>query len=342
MKPMRERPPDACPRNDDPAPAVELPCDCRRRALILGLPVTLLSVAGVAGLGLWAGGFLSPAPAARMRDHRVPQPKTTPKLVIARGKSPKKNVAAALGKMGGMKKFVTSRDVVLIKPNVGWDRTPSQAANTDPGVVAALVRACRDAGAKEVIVTDCPVNEAERSFRRSGILKAAQQVGAQVILPEQSRYVSLKIPGKLGSWSVLEPFVRATKIINVPVAKHHGSALVTAGMKNWIGVVGERRSMLHVGLDESIAGLAELMRPTLTVVDATRVLLRNGPRGGDLGDVKREDAIAVSLDPVAVDAWAATILGFKPAKVGYLGIAAKRKLGRTSFKALSPVTIKVT
>jgi uncharacterized protein (DUF362 family) len=138
---------------------------------------------------------------------------------------------------------------------------------------------------------------------------------------------------------VLEAFERATKIINVPVAKHHGLTLLTAGMKNWIGAVHGSRSGLHRGITESVAGLAALIRPTLTVVDATRVLLRNGPSGGNLGDVKRLDAIAVGLDPVAVDAWAANELGFDVAKIGYLALGQKMGLGRADFRSVGPVEI---
>jgi uncharacterized protein (DUF362 family) len=136
-----------------------------------------------------------------------------------------------------------------------------------------------------------------------------------------------------------ETYVRATKVINVPVAKHHGLASLTAGMKNWFGLVKDDRKLLHAGLAESIVGLASLMRPTVTIVDATRVLLRNGPRGGNLGDVKKLDALALSFDPVAVDAWAANELGFDPASIDHIQLAEQRGLGTANFKALSPIEL---
>jgi len=274
-----------------------------------------------------------------IRDHRVKVAASTPRLVIARGTDPQRNVTAALHALGGMKQFVKKGDVVLVKPNIAWDRVPAQAGNTDPGVVAAIVRACRDAGAREVLVTDCPVQDAARTFERSGIEKAAREAGARVLRPDGARAPAIEISGRMGNWPVFEPFVAADKIINVPVAKHHGSARVTAGMKNWIGITLHQRSRFHTALDRTIAELAQLMRPTLTVVDAHRVLMRNGPRGGNLDDVRAEHALAMSLDPVAVDAWACDILGAPRDQVGYLRLAEQAGLGTTNYKSLNPVQL---
>ena len=93
----------------------------------------------------------------------------------------------------------------------------------------------------------------------------------------------MTIPGKPGSWNVLEPYVRATKIINVPVAKQNPLAGVTAGMKNGFGLIKGDRQPLHTGAAESIVGLATLMRPTLTIVDATRVLMQTVHQVGTSG-----------------------------------------------------------
>ena len=312
----------------------------RRRALLLA-GVGVAVAAGVGGIAAFryrhAG--RSSARSGTIADCRVSVPASTPKLVVARGRNVVTNLGAALARLGGLGQFVVRGDVVLVKPNIGWDRTPAQAANTDPELVASLVRACREAGAAEVIVTDNPVNDAARCFARSGIRQAAEQAGAHVLLPGQADEFAVEIPGKRGRWSMLGAFERATKIINVPVAKHHGLTLLTAGMKNWMGVVHGSRSGLHAGITESVAGLAALVRPTLTVVDATRVLLRNGPAGGNLDDVRRVDAVAVSLDPVAADAWAANELGFEVAKIGYLALGRDLGLGRVDFRSLAPVEV---
>ena len=308
----------------------------RRRILMLGGSVAGLAVAGA----LYKAHRMRllhslTATAAPMRDHRVKLPSTSPKLVVARGKDPARNVRAALERMGGLGQFVSRDDTVLIKPNAAWERVPYQGATTTPEIIAELVRACRDAGAHEIIVAECPVDDAERCFERSGIRKAARDAGAKVILPSESTYVDVKIPGKLGTWPVLAPFASATKIINVPIAKHHGSARVTAGMKNWIGITDKRRKLFHTDLDDSIAALAALMRPTLTLVDATRILMRNGPRGGNLDDVRSTNALALSTDPVAIDCWAADLLEARIAEVKYLKLAADRKLGQMDYKSLS-------
>jgi uncharacterized protein (DUF362 family) len=275
----------------------------------------------------------------RVADHRVKVAPTTPQLVIARGKDPAKNVEAALTRLGGLGLFIAKGDVVLVKPNVGWDRKPEQAANTNPQVIGALVRLCLAAGAAKVIVTDHPVNDAERCFTRSGITDAVRQAGGTVVLPSQSRFQMVKIEGKLGRWPVLEPFITATKIINAPCAKHHSLTRATLGMKNWYGILGGRRNQLHQRIDDSVVELAALMRPTLTVMDATRLLMRNGPTGGSLADVKQGDAVAVSLDPVAVDAWAVKLLEADPGALAWLRLAQEKKLGVVDFRSLNPLEI---
>jgi uncharacterized protein (DUF362 family) len=302
---------------------------------------------GVGALG--AGGFAIydrrqrfSRPAERgIGDHRVPWSAGAPRLVIARGGDATRSTRAAIEQLGGMRLFVTPGDVVLVKPNVAWDRTPLQAANTHPAVVAEIVRACRDAGAGRIIVTDCPVKEARETFQRSGILEAATQAGAEVVLPEQSRYQTVKLSERLGTWGVLEPFVEATKIINVPVAKHQPLCRLAAGMKNWIGITTERRMTFHTDIHLSIAELAALMRPTLTVVDAWRVIMRNGPRGGNLADVKEVGAVAASVDPVAVDAWACTLLeGGSQQLPEYLHVGERMGLGSVDYRSLGPVEIQ--
>jgi uncharacterized protein (DUF362 family) len=228
---------------------------------------------------------------------------------------------------------------VLIKPNMGWNSTPAQAANTHPSVVAALVHACRDAGAREIWVTDVPVKDAKDAFGRSGIHRAAHDAGARVILPEQSGYVQIPIPGRSGTWPLLELFTKADKIINVPVAKSHSLTGVSAGMKNWFGVLGSQRMLLHTDIDSALAGLTAMMKPTLTVVDAMRVLMRGGPAGGNLNDVKPVGAVAVSVDPVAADAWAATAVGKSPRVVRGLALAEQLRLGCARLDVVSPVEI---
>jgi len=313
----------------------------RRRVLIGGGAV-------VATGALAGGGFLAYDRYRRfgrdaesiIRDHRIDLPASVPPIVIAHGTDPALNVRAAIDRMGGMGRFVGPDDVVVVKPNIGWDRTPEQAANTHPDVVAEVARLCMGEKPRRVVVCDCPVAESRRAFERSGIMRAAREVGAEVVLPEESSYHTVEISSRLGTWDVLEPFVAATKIVNVPVAKHHSLTNTTAGMKNWIGITGKLRVMFHNDIDRSIAELAALMRPTLTVVDASRVLMEAGPQGGSLGAVKQVGAVAVGVDPVALDAWAYSLWGVGPDNLPQLfDLAEGMGLGRAALYTDAPVEI---
>ncbi|MCC6667540.1 MAG: DUF362 domain-containing protein [Polyangiaceae bacterium] len=242
--------------------------------------------------------------------------------------------------LGGMSRFVARGDVVAIKPNIGWDRMPVHAANTNPVVVAELVKLCLDAGAARVVVTDASCNEPNRCFQRSGIWRATHAVGATVILPAAHRFRELRMKGDvLDLWPVYTPLVNADKVINVPVAKHHNLSKYTGAMKNWYGLLGGRRNRLHQNIDVSIADLATFMRPTLTVLDATRVLLRNGPQGGNIDDAKDLHQVIASLDQVAVDAYGATLIGEKPSNVKYLALGEERGLGKVSWEQVPRVEV---
>ncbi|MBN2527536.1 MAG: DUF362 domain-containing protein [Deltaproteobacteria bacterium] len=314
-----------------------------RRRVLIGTGVAL--GAGALGVGGYMGyGFnqrFARGGAAEIPDHRVAAG-GKPQMVVVHGPSPAKNVHAAIARMGGMSRFVNSSDVVLVKPNIGWLRTPAHAANTHPEAVAQVVRECVAARAKKVIVCDCPVDKARDAFRVSGIAKAALEAGARVILPEESGYQTVKISERLGVWDVLTPFVEATKIINVPVAKHHSLTGVTAGMKNWIGITTKLRMHFHNDIHRSIAELARLMRPTLTVMDGTRVLMAKGPKGGSLSDVKSLNTIAVSVDPVAIDAWAHSLFGLTPDEYPEsIHLAHEFGLGTFDIPSISPVELQV-
>jgi len=216
----------------------------------------------------------------------------------------------------------------VIKPNIGWDRTPIQAANTNPIVVGTLVALCVEAGAASVVVTDNTCNEARRCFTRSGIWKAAEEAGAELLLPAPHRFRSYELGGViLGRMPVLAAAVQADRFINVPVAKHHGLSAFTGAMKNLYGVLGGRRNRLHQRIDDSIADLADFIRPTLTVMDATRVLMRNGPQGGDVADTVAVGEVIASTDQVAVDAYSCALIDLAPADLPYLALAEQRGLG---------------
>ncbi|MCP4903250.1 MAG: DUF362 domain-containing protein [bacterium] len=273
-------------------------------------------------------------------DHRVEVSPSIPRMVIAHGKDPAINVRAVIEELGGMSTFVSPGDVVLVKPNVGWDRLPSQAANTQPEVIAQLVLSCREAGAGRVLVSDCPVGRPRRTFARSGILDAAQNAGAEVILVDNGQYFTVRLSERLGVWDVLEPFIIADKIINAPVVKHHSVTSATGGMKNWIGITGRTRVSFHTDLQRTIAELALLMKPTLTVVDASQVLMQNGPAGGNTADVKKIGAVTACLDPVAADAWVCDLMGATAHMMPeFVHLGADMGLGVADYRQLNPVEV---
>jgi uncharacterized protein (DUF362 family) len=308
----------------------------------------LFGLGGVAGVGvLGAGGLLLEDRYSRfvrraeteMRDHRVPPGPTTPRLVVAHGQDAAKNVRAAVARLGGMSPYIGPEDVVVVKPNIGWDASAETGANTHPEVVAEVVRLVREARPKRVIVADCPVRKSRAAFVRSGIQAAALAAGAEVFAPEDIRHVTVEVSERLGTWDVLEPFVWATKIINVPVAKHHPLTGVTAGLKNWMGITGKLRMTMHEDIQRSIAELAMMMKPTLTIIDATRLLMQNGPDGGNRGDVKQEGALAAGFDPVALDAWAYSLFP-AVALPKNLHLAQQLGLGTIDFRSLDPVEVR--
>ena len=240
--------------------------------------------------------------------------------------------------LGGMSRFVSKGNVVWVKPNIAWDRTPEQAANTNPDVVATIVKMCYEAGAKQVIVGDNPCNAQERSYPNSGIRPAAEKMGARVIYLDQRKFKKMALKGKsLKEWEMYVDMIEADTFINVPIAKHHSLAGATLGMKNLMGVCGGQRSRFHQDLSNVLADLAAFVKPKLVVLDAIRVLPVNGPQGGKLEDVKRKDTLVAGVDQVAVDTFSATLLGMEPKKIGHIVEAQARGLGTMDYKSLSPV-----
>lgn len=257
------------------------------------------------------------------------------RIAVAGGSGPVDNVRRALAAVGGIERFVGRGERVAIKPNCGWDRTPEQAANTNPDLVAELVRQCVAAGAASVVVVDNTCHDPERSFARSGIAAAAREAGAEVEHQKSTSAAVVDLGGlTLGSWKVLRPIVQADRLINVPIVKHHSLARVTLGMKNWIGAVVGSRSTLHQQIARACAELGAAFDPTLTVVDATRVLVGGGPTGGSLSLVRPVDMVAVATDAVAADAWGASLLDHRPDELPHLAIAEQLGVGTSDWRSL--------
>ena len=254
----------------------------------------------------------------------------------------KEMVRRALNALGGMDKLVSKGNRVIIKPNIAWNQKPEFAANTNPYVVAALVELCREAGAGVVKVMDhtCSANP-KPSYENSGIATAARKADAEVGYINKSRFNDFAIPdGKvLKSWSFYEEMVYANEVdvlINVPIAKQHGTARLSMGLKNVFGMVGGDRGSLHTDIHPKIADLNKFVKIDLTVLDAFRILKNHGPTGGRLDDVdnspERARRIIVSTDPVATDAYGATLFGIQPKDVGYIRESHEQGLGAIDFR----------
>lgn len=312
-----------------------------RREMLLHL----LRVGGIAAGSVGAGAWLSersirPAPThaeGALHDHRVAAEADLPQMTVVQNAEPRDLVRQAIENLGGMHRFVRPQETVVLKPNIAWDRTPEQAANTNPELVAEVVRQCREVGAKRVIVTDVSCNDPRRCFLRSGIQAAARAAGAEVILPDPSLFREVDIKGSvLKSWPVFAPFLEADKVFNLPIAKQHSLVGVTLGMKNWYGILGGERNRLHQQIHQSLVDLANFMLPTVTFLDCYRILLRNGPTGGNLEDVAVKKTLVAGTDPVAIDAYVAKAYwNLDSAQLPYLQMAAARGLGTVDFEKLA-------
>ena len=289
--------------------------------------LALRSLAALAGARLLGSGGPGPARAAA-----PPSPAGGPALAAVKG-APAAATRRAVELLGGMAAFVRAGQRVVVKPNIGWDRAPDQAVNTHPDVVATVVRLCLEAGAGEVLVFDRPCNDPRLCYRRSGIEAAVEGIGdrrARIFIPDDRKYVAVRVPGAPAAtapFMIYEDAARADVFVNVPIAKDHGLCLLTMGMKNVMGVLGGDRGQMHAGFDEKIVALNRARPSHLVVLDATRILVANGPQGGRPEDVRRPGVVVAGNDVVAVDAYATRFFGLAPQDVSHLIRAAARGLG---------------
>ncbi|MCE5197634.1 MAG: DUF362 domain-containing protein [Armatimonadota bacterium] len=259
-------------------------------------------------------------------------------LAVASGKDPAKNTRAAVDALGGMKKLVREGDVVVIKPNIAWNRPPDAAATTNPHVVSELVKMCKEAGASKVMVLEHVIDKpAEALLSFTGIGPAAEAAGAEVRAAQnESDYRTISIPkGKLiKNDTCIKDILKADVFINVPIAKSHSSTKLTLGMKNLMGCIWDRQAWHQSeSLDQCIVDYITAIRPDLTVLDANKILLTNGPKGP--GNTKNVNQVIAGADPVAVDAYGATLFGLKPGDVGFIKLASELGVGEMDLSKIS-------
>jgi uncharacterized protein (DUF362 family) len=291
---------------------------------------------------LWSAGITSAVPNFKIVPELLAQEKQSPLVIHARGKDYYKLVAQVLEPLGGIGTFVKSGENVVIKPNMAWDRNPAQAANTHPQVVKALVELSLDAGARRVMVFDRTCNEERRCYVNSGIqdaMKTIRDDRLKFFHPDARKFVPVDIKrGKaVRRLEIYRDALEADAYINVPIAKHHSLITLTLGLKNSMGVLGGNRGQMHHNLGQKLADLATVIRPRLTVIDATRILLRNGPQGGDLEDVKVLDTLIASADPVACDAYATTLFDLQPGDITSTVAAYELGLGEMNLDRIQVI-----
>ena len=275
----------------------------------------------MAALGLvsGAGRLVLPEEVWAMAPLETPQPL----VAKAQGTNYAQLVGDTIQALGGMKKFVNPGEVVVVKPNMAWDRPPEMAANANPAVVRQVVELCLEAGAKQVKVLDYTCDDARKAYATSGIQAAVEGIKdprAVMQFVDERGFVEVQIEKAraLKKWSFYKDILEADRFINIPVAKQHSEARLTMCLKNMMGAIGPWRGRIHVGLHQNIADMNLILRPDLHVLDATRILLRNGPKGGRLEDVAVKNLVFAGTDPVALDALGTELFGMKPADIGYI------------------------
>jgi uncharacterized protein (DUF362 family) len=263
-----------------------------------------------------------------------------PVMGIARGANVDTAVRAAVEAIGGIGRFIQNGDIVVIKPNVAFERAAALGATTNPDVLKAIIRLVQEAGAREVRVADNPIESPESCFLRSGIRQAAVDAGARVYLPTPSDFETLHVPGAkwIEKWPFFwNPFRGAHKVIGVAPVKDHNLCGASMTTKNWYGLLGGRRNQFHQDIHGIITDLALMMRPTFVLLDGSRVMFRSGPTGGSLADIWEGDTIVASTDGLAADAfgWDDLLRREGQDRPAYFEQAAAKGLGNPDWKSVT-------
>jgi len=251
-------------------------------------------------------------------------------LVAIRGGEPDVMFDKGIAALGGMSRFVKPGQRVLVKPNIGWDRTPERAGNTNPKLVKRIIEHCLDAGAKEVLVFDHTCHEWSKCYKHSGIEQAVAEAGGKMVPGNSEKYykqVSVTGGVKLKQTDVHELMLDTDVFINVPVLKNHSSSRATIAMKNLMGCVWDRGYYHKNDLHQCIADFLHFRKPDLNVVDAYRMMKQNGPVGVSLDDVVTLKSQLISTDIVAIDSAAAKFLGMDPEKINHIKLASEAGFG---------------
>jgi len=289
-------------------------------------------------MAIAAGFALTLEPMADILPALAQTPSKNPDIVAIKNSAPSKMFEAGIKELGGMSRFVKKGQIVVVKPNIGWAKTPEDGANTQPELVAAIVALCYREGAKKVYVFDNTCEFWRDCYAKSGIERAALDNNAIVVPANREKNyktAALKSAAALKTVKAHELFMEADVVINVPVLKHHGGTQMSAALKNLMGAAWDRRAFHLNGLSECIAEFSNLRKPDLTVIDAYRVIAAHGPRGLSGRDTALEMSQLIGTDMVALDTAAAMILGYDPRKINHIAIAEKLGAGTMALDKLN-------
>jgi len=264
-------------------------------------------------------------------------------VVVVHGKDLAKMLAAGIAKLGGWDAFIKPGMKVAIKPNVAWSSAPDKGGNTHPDLVKACVLAAEANGASKITLPENTCHDEKSTFKVSGVEEALKGTKARLYRPAKEDYLQVDVPkGKVvKSAGVPKDILECDCLINLPVAKHHSGATLTLSMKNWMGSIANenRRAWHRDGLHQCIADFSTRIRPKLVIIDASRIMLTKGPQGP--GDLAFPDEIILSTDPVAADAYAATLFKKEPFDIGYIKLAHEMGVGCGDLKKVKIERVEV-
>jgi len=327
--------------NPDAEQPGEEPSRISRREFIFraGTAGALIAGSVAGGLSLWQRKHFVPGFQAekgmQLLPYRIKEPKSLSTMAIAHGTDHEKTIGAAVGALGGMGRFIQKGDIVMIKPNVAFDRPPALAATTHPDALRAVAKLVYAAGAAKVLVADNPINSPAGCFLKSGLRAVANELNLQLLYPETNSFAPIQLEGEiLRNWTFFnEPFKTATKVIGLAPCKDHNLCHASMSMKNWYGLLGGRRNQFHQHIHSIVSDFALMIEPTLVILDGMNVLMKNGPTGGRLSDVKQMGTVVAGTDMVAIDSYAYThLLERDIAELTYIHKAHQRGLGNMNWK----------
>lgn len=300
----------------------------RREFLIRGAALGI----AYAGLGLFSTPKILKAVTAS-------KPRGALDLAIAKGGSPADNTIKAIQALGGIERFVKKGNKVVLKPNCLAANPPEIASTTNPAVMETVVKMCLQAGASEVLVVS---HDPERSFEISNVREVCSRAGARVVAAN-SRDLYQNIPVLRGRLlqrvEIIKEILDADVFVNIPIAKHHSQTDLTLSMKNLMGINWNRAYFHQNGLAQAIADLSTVVKPDLIIMDANRILLTNGPSGP--GQTRDDKTVIAGTDPVAVDAYTATLFDRTPQDIQHIRYAYEFGVGEMNLNKLNIKEISV-